>query len=123
VVPLLVVRRRGELRDADVPRVERRDEALDGAALARGVPALEDDAQRRADAMLADLAAQQQAQPQQVHRGALQAFLGLLLRQRHGQIDIARAGHGVTFARHGNAVRAHDLFGSTATRDVVDHGE
>ena len=38
VVPLLVVRRRGELRDADVPRVERRDEPLDAAALARRRP-------------------------------------------------------------------------------------
>jgi len=44
---LLVVGGRCELRDADVSRVEHRDEALDRAALARGVPPLEEDADRR----------------------------------------------------------------------------
>ena len=44
---LLVVGRRGELDDADVAGVERRDQPLDRAALAGGVPALEDDADRR----------------------------------------------------------------------------
>ena len=77
-MPLLVVRRRGELRDPHVPGVEVVDQPLDRAALAGGVPALEDDAQRRADRAAADLAAQREAQPQQPFL-LLGELLGLLL--------------------------------------------
>jgi hypothetical protein len=67
VVALLVVRRRGELGHADVTRVERRDEALDRAALAARVPALEEHAQRRPEPARADEPAERQphlGQPQ-----------------------------------------------------------
>jgi hypothetical protein len=65
VVALLVVRRCRELRNAHVPRVEMVHEPLDGAALAGGVPALEDDAQRRPDGAVAQLTAEGEAQPQE----------------------------------------------------------
>jgi len=88
VVPLLVVRRRGELRDPDVPRVERSDQPLDDAALARGVPPLEQHAQRRAQALLRDLTTQQQAQLQQPQPCLLEALLGVNLVQPRGQVDL-----------------------------------
>src|SRR4051812_4822219 len=66
VVALLVVGRGGELDDADVAGVDLGDQPLDAAALAGGVPALEEDADRRAELALADQAAEgepQLAQP------------------------------------------------------------
>ena len=57
---LLVVGRGGELDDADVARVQLGDQPLDRAPLARGVPALEDDADRRAELAAADQAAERQ---------------------------------------------------------------
>jgi hypothetical protein len=62
VVSLL--RRSGgsELDDMDVPGIERLDEPADRAALAGGIPALEQDAQRRAKAGVAEQARGLQAQ-------------------------------------------------------------
>jgi hypothetical protein len=62
VVALLVGRRRGELLDAHVAGIERRDQALDGAALAAGVPALEEDAQRWPEVAGADEPGEREAQ-------------------------------------------------------------
>jgi hypothetical protein len=50
---------------ANVARIERADQSLDGPALAGRVPTLEDDAQRRTDLVTLELTAQHQAQPQQ----------------------------------------------------------
>ena len=65
VVPQLVGRRRGERGDVHVAGVERLDQPLDGAALAGGVPALEDDAHRRAEVAVVELTAIDQPQVQQ----------------------------------------------------------
>ena len=60
---MLVGRRRRERRDAHVARVQRGEQALDRAALARGVPALDDDRQRRAEwGADVQLAAEREAQ-------------------------------------------------------------
>ena len=67
--------------DADVSRVEVVDQPLDGAALARRVPALEDDAQRRPDAAAADLPAESEPQPEQA-RLLRRELLRLLLARR-----------------------------------------
>ena len=92
VVPLLVVRGRGELRHPHVPWVQRCDQALDRAALAGGVPALEDHAQWRTDAVLAELAAEHQAQVAAGAAGRPRAGRGQPLGQRRGQVDLATAG-------------------------------
>ena len=63
-VALLVERRLGERRHPVVPGVERVDEALDGAALAGRVAALEHEQQSRAELARAHLAADVQAQLQ-----------------------------------------------------------
>src|SRR5262249_57918145 len=74
VVAFLVVARRAELGDPDVPRVQRRDEPFDRTALAGGVPPLEDHADRRPDPrILPDLAAQHQPPLQQPPLGRGQA--------------------------------------------------
>ncbi len=65
VVPELVGCRGSEGRDVNVPGVERLDEPLDRTALARGVPALEDDAHRRPELAVIQLAAVDQAKVQQ----------------------------------------------------------
>ena len=62
VVALLVRGRRRELRHAHVARVERRHEPLDRPALAGGVPALEQHADRRAEPVARELAAERQPQ-------------------------------------------------------------
>jgi hypothetical protein len=60
---LFVVRGRGELGDAHVPGVEGGDEAFDGAAFAGGVPAFEQYAERGADLVVGELAAEEQPEP------------------------------------------------------------
>ena len=74
----LVVRGGGEGGDADVAWIERRDQALDGATLAGGVPPLEDDADRRTQLPSAQLATDDQAQMQQPELGRVQALLLLV---------------------------------------------
>jgi hypothetical protein len=93
VVPLLVVRRRRELRHPRVPRVELVDQPLDGAALAGGVPALEQHQQRRADLAAADLTAEQQPQVHQSFLGLRQLLLGVLLRQVPAEVHLRQAAH------------------------------
>ena len=78
MVAQLVVRGGGEGGDADVTWIERRDQALDGATLAGGVPPLEDDADRRTQLPAAQLATDDQAQMQQPELGRVQALLLLL---------------------------------------------
>ena len=65
VVAQLVGRRRGERGHVHVPGVERLDQPLDGATLAGGVPALEDDADRRAEVAVVELTAVDQPQVEQ----------------------------------------------------------
>src|SRR5256884_5730715 len=98
MMPLLVVGRRGELGDPDVPRIQRADEALDAAALAGGVPALEHHAQRRPDPVVADLAAEDQAQVQQPQDRGFQALGALLSRQGRGEVDLGEALHPLSLA-------------------------
>jgi hypothetical protein len=98
VVPLLVVGGGGELGDPHVPGVELLDQPLDRPALARGVPALEEHAQRRAQLPGADLPAEQQAQVHQPLLGLRQLLLGLLLRQSYGQVDLGETAHARSLA-------------------------
>ena len=93
VVALLVVRRRGERLHAHVARVERSDEPLDRAALAGGVPALEQHAQRRADPLVADQAAEHEPQLQQPRLRASQPLGLLLLGEGEVQIEVIEAPH------------------------------
>jgi len=66
VVAFLVIGRRAELGDPDVPRVERLDQPFDRTTLAGRVPPLEDHANRRSELrFVPDLAAQHQPQVQQ----------------------------------------------------------
>ena len=71
---LLVVGGRRELRDAHVAQVERRHQALDRAALARGVPALEDAAHGRPQLAVAELAAEREAQRREALVTGLEAL-------------------------------------------------
>jgi len=58
VVTFLVIAGRAELGDPDVPRVQRGDEPFYRTALAGGIPALEDHADRRPElSVVTDLAA------------------------------------------------------------------
>ncbi len=78
-VALLVGRGRGVLRDAHVAGVERRDEPLDGAALAGGVPALEDHEQAGAETAVAQAPRDREPQlgePQAARRELLLVVLG-----------------------------------------------
>ena len=61
----LVRCRRGERGHVDVAGVERFDQPLDRAALAGGVPTLEDDAHRRAELPLPELSAVDEPKVQQ----------------------------------------------------------
>src|SRR5262249_61073468 len=76
VVALLVGSRARELDHAHVARVDWGDEALDRAALAGRVPALEDDAHGRPELLGADLAAEREPKldqplPREVERPRL----------------------------------------------------
>jgi hypothetical protein len=103
VVAFLVVTGRAELGDPDVPRVKRRDQPLDRASLAGGVPPLEDHADRRADLrFVPDLAAQHQPQLQQpvLSRSQPGRFLlraeleaEIQSRERAALADVALANH------------------------------
>ena len=84
-----------ELGHAHVPGVERGHQPLDAAALARGVPPLEDDADRWAQAPVAELTAVEEAQ---VEKTALDGgqLLGLLLgREAEREVDAGQPVLGV----------------------------
>ena len=115
-MPLLVVRGGRELGDPDVPRVELRDQPLDRPALARGVPPLEQHAQRRSELLRADLAAQQQPQVHQSLLRRLELPLPVLLGQAQRQIDVVQPAHEPSLAAlaparvrssRGSLVRGH----------------
>ncbi len=95
VVPLLVVAGRRELGDPHVPGVELADQALDGPALAGGVPALEQHAQRRSELTGPDLPAEQKPQVHQTLLGSLQVGLALLLGDLLAQVDVRESAHAV----------------------------
>ena len=90
---LLVRGRRRILHDAHVARVEMVDEALDRAALARGVPALEEHAQRRPD-LRRQLAAEPQPQPEQPLLGGGELLRLLLARELEREIEGIEVAHG-----------------------------
>jgi len=69
---------------------------IDRAALARRVPALEDDAQRRADRAVAELAAQREAQPQQPLLLLGQLIGPLLAGELQRQVYLVESSHGAT---------------------------
>ena len=97
---LLVGRRRGELNDAHVPGVDLRDQALDRAALARRIPALEDDANRRAERLLADLPAARHQHDENLRARQLHELdlpeAGLIGRRLEGERYVPRhTGHHV----------------------------
>ena len=89
----LVGARGGVLGYAHVPRIERRRQALDRAALAGGVPALEDDAERRPQLFPADQPAKGQPQLRQPLPGQLQLTLFLLAAERETQVDLVEVSH------------------------------
>jgi hypothetical protein len=98
VVAFLVVARRAELRDPDVPRVKRCDEPLYRTTLPRGIPPLEDHADRRPEPrVIPDLAAQDQPQLQQPVLGRGQAVRLLLRGEFQAQIQ---PGECAALARH-----------------------
>ena len=114
---LLVRRGRGVLHDAGVAGVERRDEALDGAALPRGVPALEQHQQAGPDPHLPDLAAQSEAQLAQARPERRERLLLLGRRQPLGQIDIVQAPH----AAHASMSTAPAHAGARAAGSPAAH--
>ncbi len=74
-------------------RVELGDEALDRTALPSCVPALEDDAERRPELALADLASERQPELGEPGLSSLEPFLLLLLREVLGEIYFCEAAH------------------------------
>ena len=87
------LRRHGELGHRHVARVELGDKPLDRAALAGGIPTLKDDAHRRSELTVSELAADLQTQLQQPLLGGLEPPLALLLGELRGQVDVVQAGH------------------------------
>ena len=81
VVPELVGRGCREGRNVHVARIERLDQALDGPALAGGVPPLEDDADGRAQFPPAELATVDQPEMQDPELRLAEAFGLLVLRE------------------------------------------
>ena len=107
VVAQLVGRRCGERRDVHVPGVERLDQPLDGATLAGGVPALEDDADRRAELAVVELTAVDQPQVQQAALRLLQPLALLVFGEPEGEVTVLEAwigGVGVVLAAVGGEV-------------------
>ena len=74
-------------------RIKLGDEALDRAPLAGGVPALEEDADRGAYLLLADLTSQRQPELRQPGPGGLEALRLLLLRKVLGKIHLVEPAH------------------------------
>src|SRR5829696_3999698 len=93
VVALLVVRRRAVGGDPEVARVEVGDQAADRPALARGVPPLEDHAQRRAEAPVARLAPELQAQLLEAELPRRQARGLVVARELQAEVDVVQAAH------------------------------
>src|SRR5215207_8665502 len=93
VVALLIVGRRRELDHANVPRVQRVDQALDRAPLARGVPALEHCADRWSKLTAADQAAEGQTQLREARPRPLQPLGFLLPGELRRQIELVEGTH------------------------------
>ena len=92
MAPFTLVRH-GELGNRHVARVELGDEPLDRAALAGGIPALEDHAHRWSELTVSELAADLQTQLEQPLLGGFEPQLALLLGELRGQVDVVQAGH------------------------------
>src|SRR6185437_9128146 len=78
-----------------VAGVERLDQALDGTALARRVPALEHDADRRSQLALVELATVDQPQVQQAALGPAEAFGLLVFGEALRKVAVLEAGEAV----------------------------
>ncbi len=89
---LLALARGGELRDGHVARIQGYGQATDRAALAGRVPALEDDRQRRSQAV-PDLPAGLQAERQQPALSSLESLAPLLARELQCQINRIEPAH------------------------------
>jgi hypothetical protein len=93
VVSLFIVAWLGEPGHPDVTRVQWCNEAADGTALARGIPPLEHHAHRGADPLVAQVAAEHQAEVEQALLGQHQPCLLLSARHPQVQVDVDRSGH------------------------------
>ena len=93
VMSLLVLGRGRERPHPHVSWVELLDEALDRAALAGGVPALEHDAHRWAEVVASSEPGEPQPERQQPPLLLAQPLLGFLLRKRHRQIELFETSH------------------------------
>ena len=93
VVTLLVRRGGGEAGHPHVPGVERGHQSLDGAPLARGVPALEQHAHRRAQPPTRHLAAVDEPQLQQAALAGRQAALLLGPVDAQVEVDVVELDH------------------------------
>ena len=89
---LLVERRCGELRDADVTRVEPSNQTLDCSAFAGGVPALEQNEDRGSE-LAADQAPELQAQCQEPFLCRLEPFRLMAARKLQGQVECIKSSH------------------------------
>src|SRR3954451_21432444 len=96
-VAQLVMGRRGVLLHAHVARVELGHEALDRAALAARVPALEYDAQRWAEPLVAVQSGQLEAELLHARLRLLQALLGLLLGEVRSHVEFVQTPHRHSF--------------------------
>ena len=98
-------RRRCELRHAHVPGVEAGHQPLDRPALARSVPTLEQDAQRRAEPTVADEAAEDETKVQQPELSPLEP-LGLLpTRQLQAEVELLEDAVSADAGRHSGSRR------------------
>ena len=94
VVALLVVGRRRELHDAHVARVERGDEALDRAALAARVPALEERRTRAARCPASPISPPSTSRSASRRSCAACEALGLLLTgELEREVEVVEASH------------------------------
>ena len=93
VVAGLVVRRRGELRDANVAGIQRGHEPFDRAAFSRRVPTLEHDAHGRPDGTPVQKSRQREAQRLQARPGGLQPSLFLDGCELEAQVELVEPSH------------------------------
>jgi broad specificity phosphatase PhoE len=74
-----------------VAQVQRRDQPFDGASLASGVHALEQRANRRAEALVAQLPAEVEPQLREPVLGRLEPFLVLGLAELEAEVELVEA--------------------------------
>ena len=80
-------------------RIERGDQALDRAALAGGVPALEHDAHGRPEPAVSEQATERQPEREQPVLSLRELRLALLLGELLAEIDLVEAAHANTWCQ------------------------